>query len=104
MKKDEKIKSLVAELFETTMSDDNKVCATVVLSSFEPEDKGKIGNLIAVCGNPVGIANIISTAMEENEVLKMSIMLAVAKNFSTGMMGGDSLFPKGLDALLGGRR
>lgn len=41
MKREEKINGVVRELIETVAEKENKMCATIVLSSFETEDGEK---------------------------------------------------------------
>lgn len=101
MKKEEKINKLAEELLNTATDTKSKTKATIILSTFDKEDGENTGVIIAASGTVVGLAATITMAMMKSEELKEAIMMAASVG---GMMGGDSPFPMGLAALLGGKR
>lgn len=89
MKREEKVNELVRELISTVNEKQDKKCATIVLSSFGSEDGERIGKLIAATGTIVGLTTVIAKAMDENEIIKKSIMMAA--KFHSEM--GAGIFP-----------
>lgn len=87
------------QLIEKVAHQPNEMCATIILSAYESEDKKKIGQTIAAHGNPVALCAILVKAMEENDVLKDSIQMA-GKMYD--LMNGDAVPP--LEAFLKGLR
>lgn len=102
MKKEERMNGLATELLNEAAKDQNKKCATIILSSFDVNDGENTGCITAACGTVIGMATVLTVAMQKNEHLKEAIMMAAGLG---GIMGGDSpssSFPFGLAALLGG--
>lgn len=60
----------------------------------------KIGEIVATNGSILGMTAVIAKAMEENEAIKTSIMMAAKFHTDTQIQ---SPFPLGLAALLGGK-
>lgn len=89
MKREEKVNELVRELISTVNEKQNKKCATIVLSLFGSEDGERIGEIIAATGTIVGLTTVIAKAMDENEIIKKSIMMAA--KFHSEM--GAGIFP-----------
>lgn len=90
MKREERIETMVKELIETVANQPHGMCATIVLSAYESEDKKKIGQTIAAHGSPVAISAILVKAMEESDVLRDSIQMA-GKMYD--LMNGDAVPP-----------